>query len=246
MKNLVLSAMLFAGLTQAAGCIIVSDDAPTDFVGDIGVNWSLLSTDAAGNNIGSTCPAGSGTITLYALRDGDTQPYTDKYLCSDTSGLMDRLPEGAYTVWLEITDTSGATKFAISGDYQATVVADGLTPVNVSLYTDRAFFAASWNLTRLGAPTSCAAVNADKVSVLATVSGGSNGFDDDSNQCITGEGTAVAFTTLPVPTGQSYTVVIAALNAAGLSIGDSAPLVNRALQIGNAALDLQTVEIPIR
>ena len=53
-------------------------------------------------------------------------------------------------------------------------------------------------------------------------------------------------TTLPVPTGRSYTVVIAALNSAGLSIGDSAPLTNKTLAIANAALDLQTVTIPIQ
>lgn len=245
MKNLVLSAMLFAGLTQAAGCIIVSDDTSGTGEGDIDVTWSLLSTDGNNNTIASTCPAGSGTITLYALRDGDSQPYSDKYLCSDTHGLMDRLPTGAYTVWLEITDTSGATKYAISGDYAATVVEAGLSPINVSLYTDRAFFAASWNLTRQGSATTCAQVGADKVSVLATVTGGSNGFDDDSNPCTAGEGNNIAITQLPVPTGQSYTVVIAALNPAGLSLGDSMPLVNRALAIGNTALDLQTVEIPI-
>lgn len=245
MKNLVLSAMIAVGASQAAGCIIVADDTTTTGEGDLDVSWTLLSTDANNNNIAGQCPAGSGTIRITAERAGDA-PYVSDYLCSASGGPFTRLPAGTYTTWLEITDSTGTQKFAISAETTVTVGDGTVTPVAFSLYTDRAFFAASWNLTRQGAPTTCNAVSADKVSVLATVSGGSLGFDDDTNQCTAGEGAAVAFTQLPIPVGQDYTVVVAALNTAGESIGDSSPLTNRRPTIGNAALDLETVTIPIR
>lgn len=245
MKNLVLSAMLVGGLTQAAGCIIIADDTSSSGLGDLGVTWSLVSTDGNNNNIAGVCPAGADTVMVHATRAGDT-PYNSALNCADGTGPVLDLPEGTYTVWMEVTDHAGTTKFAQSAEQTISVTADVTTPINFSLYVDRAFFAASWNLTRASAPTTCAAVAADKMSVLATVSGGSDGFDDDTTLCTAGEGGRQIITTLPVPTGRSYTVVIAALNSAGLSIGDSAPLTNKALAIGNTALDLGTVNIPIQ
>lgn len=244
MKNLVLSAMLVGAASQLAGCIIVADDT-TDTTGDLDVGWALSSTDLNNNNavVPGSCPG--NTVTVHAERAGDT-PYTSKLNCVDGSGPFLDLPEGTYTVWMEITDASGVTKFAQSAEQTVTVTGGTVTPVDFSLFSDRAFFAASWNLTRQGAPTTCAAVSADKVSILATEAGGSNGFDDDHNPCTAGEGNNIAITTTPVPVGRAYTVVVAALNAQGLSIGDSAPITNRQLTIGNTALDLQTVTIPIR
>ena len=247
MKNLVLSALLFAGLTQAAGCIIVADDTqPTDQTGDVQVNWTFRSSDAAGNVISSGCPAGADTVQIFVQHGNDT-PFGDKFLCNGSggTGIADRLPVGQYFVWIQITDTNGVTKFAESGAQVVDVVDGATTPVAIDIFTDRAFFQASWNLTRGGA-TTCAAVNADKVSVLATVTGGSNGFDDDKSRCIDGEAGKSVLTTTPVPIGTTYTVVVAALNTLGESIGDSAAIPNQPLDYGNKFQDLGTVEIPIR
>jgi hypothetical protein len=236
--------MLVGAASQLAGCIIVADDTdPT--TGDLDVGWALSSSDLNNNNaiIPGSCPG--DTVAVHAERQGDA-PYTSKILCADGGGPFLNLPAGTYTVWMEITDASGVTKFAQSAEQTVTVTAGAVTPVDFALFSDRAFFAASWNLTRQGAPTTCAAVSADKVSILATEAGGSNGFDDEHNQCTAGEGADLAITTTPVPVGRAYTVVVAALNAQGLSIGDSAPITNRQLSIGNTALDLQTVTIPIR
>jgi hypothetical protein len=192
------------------------------------------------------CPAGSGTIRITAVREGDS-PYISDYLCSASGGPFTRLPVGTYTTWLEITDSTGVTKFAESAETTVTVGDGTVTPVSFSLYTDRAFFAASWNLTRQGAPTTCNAVSADKMSVLATVSRrlrrlrrrhqpvhrrrGRRGGVHRSCRC---------------RSVWSYTVVVAALNPLGDSIGDSAPLLNRRPTVGNAALDLETITVPIR
>jgi hypothetical protein len=244
MKNLVLSALLFAGLTQAAGCIITSDDTTGDGTGDVSVVWTLSSSDAAGNVIPSACPSGADTIQILAQRGSDT-PFTDKFRCDQSGGVATNLPVGQYFVWIQITDTNGVTKFAESGA-QVVNVLDGVqTPINIQIFTDRAFFQAGWHLTR-GGPTTCAAVNADKVSVLATVTGGSNGFDDDKSFCVDGEAGKSILTTTPVPIGTTYTVVVAALDTTGASIGDSAPITNQPLDYGNKYQDLGDVAIPIR
>ena len=244
MKNLVLSALLFAGLTQAAGCIIVADDTSGTGEGDVSVAWTLLSSSPNGTPIASACPAGADTIQILAQR-GTDQPFTDKFLCNATGGgIADRLPVGQYAVWIQITNTQGTIKFAESGARIVDVVDSATTPITIDIFTDRAFFQASWNLTQ-GSTITCAQAGAGKMSVLATVTGGANGFDDDQTNCVDGEGGKTAFTTLPVPIG-TYTVVVAALNAIGESIGDSAPLTNRPLDYGNKFEDLGTVNIPLR
>ena len=245
MKNLVLSALLFAGLTQAAGCIITSDDTSGTGTGDVDVSWELLSSDLAGNAIPSACPAGADTIEIHSQRLSDNQSFTDKFLCNASGGIADRLPTGQYAVWIRITDTAGVTMFAESSSRIVDVVDNATTPVTIDIFTDRAFFQATWNLTQ-GGVISCAAAGAGKMSVLATVTGGANGFDDDRLNCTDGEAGKPAFTTLPVPIGTTYTVVIAALNSVGESIGDSAALTGRALDYGNKYENLGVVAVPIR
>lgn len=246
MKNLVLSALCLAGLSQAAGCIIVSDDAPpSDGTGDIDVTWALKSSDASGNPIPVGCPAGGDTVTIFAQL-GDDTPYSDTFFCADGGGTATRLPPGQYAVWVRITDNTRTQVFAESGAFLANVADGAITPITVDVFTDRAFFQATWFLTRGASGTTCAAEGATHVSILATVSGGSNGFDDDRNTCQAGETEGVpAVTTTPVPFGE-YTVVVSALNSAGLSIGDSAPLTRESLDYGNEYESLGDVEIPIR
>jgi hypothetical protein len=236
-----LSALLFVGLTQAAGCIIVADDTSGGDTGDVDVAWRLLSSDINGTSIPSACPAGADTITIFAQLGSDT-PYTDKFLCNQAGGIADRLPPGQYAVWIRITDTQGAIMFAESGAHIVDVVGGGITPVDIDIYTDRAFFQAGWQLT--GGATSCAQASATHVSILATVSGGADAFDDDGSLCTSGEGGGKSILTqTPVPSSESYTVVVSALNQAGLSVGDSQPLTNRLLDYGNEYENLGVVQI---
>lgn len=241
MKNLVLSALLFAGLTQTAGCIIESNG---DGTGDIDVAWSLRSSDAAGNVITSMCPAGADTVVVYAQRDIDAQPFSDKFFCNAGGGVATSLEPGQYVVWIQITDTNSVVKYAESAGYLVNVVDGATTPLDLDIFTDRAFFQASWQLT--GAANSCAAASADKMSILATVTGGADGFDDDTARCVDGEAGKSILTQTPVPIGTTYTVVVAALDTTGASIGDSAALTNRVLDYGNKYDDLGVVTVPIR
>jgi hypothetical protein len=252
MKKLVLSALLFAGLSQAAGCIIVADDTTSTCAsdpnasictGNVSATWSLKSSDAGGNVIAAACPSGGTTVRIFS-QHGTDAPYTDDFTCAAGTGVATQLPVGDYLVWMQITDSTTTQKFAESAAQPVIVTDAGTTPLAITTFTDRAFFQASWQLTRAGSNTTCANVNADKMSVLATVSGGSNFFDDDSNRCVDGEG-KTAFTGTPVPIGATYTVVVAALNTGGVSIGDSAALVQQPLSYGNQYLNLNTVTVPI-
>jgi hypothetical protein len=183
MKNLVLSTLIAAVASQAAGCIIFSDDdgTTTDTLGDIRLSWNLKSTnvDAADHSNPDTvgaCPAGADTITLFALRAGDNpaDAFQDKYLCTDGAGVLADLEPGNYTVWLQLNNHEGTVRFAESFSQDVTVFAGNVTSTPVDLYVDRGFVSVGWTLT--GRITSCATANGG-VSILATNSGGAQAFD---------------------------------------------------------------------
>jgi hypothetical protein len=241
MKNLVLSAILLAGATALTGCVAAGE-------GDVQASWALKSTNlsAGGAIIAAPCPVGGDTVLINAM-DSTGFVYTDAYFCTDGVGIADRLPEDIYTVWVQITSNNGATKFAESSA-QLVDVRDGLlTPVTFDVFTDRAFFQASWQLTApgTGAPTTCAAAGATNMSVLATVAGGSNGFEDDLVLCSAGEGANIAYTGTPVPLGSAYTVRLEALNGNGEGLGNSAPTTGHQFGFGNEYLNLGRVTIPL-
>ncbi|MEZ4401067.1 MAG: hypothetical protein R3B06_13670 [Kofleriaceae bacterium] len=237
MKNLVLSAFILGGLSQ--GCIITQPDP----AGDVQVTWSLHSSDANGQVTAATCPAGGTSLTILSQPASGGAAYEDKFFCSDLSGTATDLPPGNYLVWIRITDTSGATKFAESAAYPVTVGDNAVTPIAIDLFTDRAFFQASWQMSRAGSPTTCAAIGATNMSILATVSGGADAFDDDRSTCASGETGNAVLTNTPVPTGSAYTVVLAPLNSQGASLGTSAALTEQALTYGNQYLDLGDVPV---
>lgn len=239
MKNLVLSAMLLAGASALTGCVAAGE-------GDIQASWNLKSTDAAGGIIAVTCPTGADFIVINAM-DSTGFTYSDAFFCNAGTGIADRLPADRYTVWAELTDNSLTQKFAISGAQIVDVFDGRITALAIDVFPDRAFFQAKWQLTApgTGAPTTCAAAGATNMSVLATVAGGSNGFEDDQVLCSAGEGGNTALTATPVPTGAAYTVRIEALNGNGEGLGNASPSTNHTFAYGNQYLDLGMLTIPL-
>src|SRR4051812_29324849 len=69
----------------------------------INVTWSLVNAGAA-----AACPTGATTTAIYAQRPEDTNPFSDIYNCADGTGAAMDLPPGDYTIWVELTDDSGA------------------------------------------------------------------------------------------------------------------------------------------
>lgn len=250
MKKLILSALVIGAATQAAGCIIVTDD---DHTGDAQVTWDLLSADQNGNPIAAGCPSGATTAVVYALPDGAPagDAYIDKYDCVAGAGRAADLPEGRYLVWVRLTDTSENTLFAESGSLITDIVDGGVTPVNHDIFVDHAFYQLSWTLTpTAGGSVNCSqVVGEDGVSILATNSGG--GFIDTIVDCEEGYGTNSTITD-PLPSnlaGAQYTIAVSLLNAAQQSIGDAPTIpasLDRALDYGNEYQDLGTVDIVVR
>ncbi len=253
MKRLILSALVLGAASQAAGCIIVSDDDP---VGDARVSWNLVSADQDGNTIPAGCPAGADSAIVYSLPEGAPpgDAYVDKFDCAAGSGVADLLPPKRYQVWVRLTSFDEAILYAESGSLLADVADGAVTPVGFDVYVDHAFYTVDWTLSpTAGGQVSCSqVVGEDGVSILATHTGGS--FIDTVVDCESGEaGTAVAITD-PLPSsvgpgGSQYTVAISLLNAQQQSIGDAPPIAaspDRALNYGNEYQDLGRVDIVVR
>lgn len=248
MKTTILTALLIGAASQAAGCIIVSDDSNT---GDAQVTWDLLSADVNGNPIAAGCPAGATTATIFALLEGAPagDAYVDKYDCLAGAGTAAELPEGRYLVWVRLTDTSEATLFAESGSLITSIVSGSVTPVNHDIFVDHAFYQIGWTLTR-GSAISCAqATGENGVSLLATHTGGS--FIDTVVDCESGEGGLQTLTD-PLPStlaGSQYTMAVALINATNQSIGDAPTIAatpDLQLDYGNKYVDLGIVNITVR
>lgn len=237
MKKLVMSALLFGTVAQAAGCIFVSDDSGTSGTATVDVTWTLLDDTAAAG-----CPAGGDTATIYAQRPEDTSPFTDIYNCSDGGGSAMDLPAGDYTIWVEITDSSGASLYAMSEDATVTLSDGELATANFDIDVANGFFDTSWNINdNTGAPVGCAGVSNNGVSVLSTVSGTTGAVDSEYN-CTDGEAPN-KITTDAVGIGQI--VVSEALlqpGTGGGAIGQSADI-NTEIMYGNQFVDLGTVDI---
>ena len=252
MKNLVLSTLIAAGASLAAGCII-SDDGTTSGLGSIELSWDLKSVDAQGNTIQAGCPAGATTAEVFALPLGadPSAAFSDKYDCIDPSGRLDDLEAGVYTSWVRFTDTSGAQLFAESASKQVTVGAGNLSPVGFDVFIDHGFFIVGWNLQ--GAANRCSAIQNNGVSILATIGGGADGFETLVD-CTEGEG--VPTISEPVPsslTGTArYTVAVSLVRSNGAnppvlqSIGDAPVQANKSLDYGNELENLGILNIQVR
>ena len=253
MKNLVLSTLIAAGASLAAGCIISGDDGTTTGRGGIEASWDLKSVDAQGNTIQAGCPAGATTAEVFALPLGadPSAAFSDKYDCIDPSGRLADLEAGVYTSWVRFTDTSGAMLFAESASQQVTVGAGNVIPVGFDVFIDHGFFIVGWNLT--GAANRCSAVQNNGVSILATIGGGATGFETLVD-CTEGEG--VPTISEPIPsslTGTArYTVAVSLLRSNGAtppvlqSIGDAPVQANKSLDYGNELENLGVLNIQVR
>jgi hypothetical protein len=223
-----MSALLLGAL-QATGCIFVSDDTGDDVpsgTASIDFGWTIYDGDAT-----AACPAGATTAALIA--DGATR-YEDLYDCADLAGTMTDLPLDTYTIWIDFTDDGGTTLFAQSEAVEVNLDSDG--EVATALFDVdgfNGFLDVSWTI----AGSTCEST--EDVSVLSTLAGTTEGFDDVFT-CTDGEAPNVV-TTAPLPIGD-YVIAIALLNAAQESIG-SAPTIQESIAFGNEFVDLGTVTI---
>lgn len=207
MKKLVMSALALGALSQAAGCIFVSDDDDPD--------PGNASVDATWTLTGGDCGV-ADTVSINALRAGDTQPYRDLYDCVDGAGVATDLPPGSYEVWLDFTESNGDILWAQSAAVQLTLLGGDVLEADFTVAMDNGYFDASWEFVGGG---SCASVpGEDGVSVLSTISGTTDAFDDIFN-CEDGLAPNIATTAL-LPSAD-YTVSVAIIDADGAALGSS-------------------------
>lgn len=251
MKKLVFGSLVLATVSQAAGCIITTDDNP-DYA-TISAQWSLK------NNAGTSllCPPGITTAAVYA-QEVDPVTYKpigsvgdpDKFDCDAGSGFTAPLPPAIYEVWVELVNDNNTQKYAVSTSRNEASSTERFPdgyfldlravdlPFKTTIYDDAGYFQLDWDLRNAAnAPVTCAQV--PKVAVLSTsVTTSSNSFDDrffcDENYGLTGHLLQGA-----------YTLEVQAINTAGQGIGPMTELLNKQAPGKNQVNDLGTVTVRV-
>jgi hypothetical protein len=239
MKKLVLGSLIALTATQAAGCVIESggDDA------FITANWTFRN-EATGTTTG--CPAGFDTVALYnqevtASGSPFGSPIIDLFDCAAGSGTSAPLPATLFKSWIEVTDHNNNSVYAQSTEaYVDVTVSD--KSFNAQILNDGGYFFLAWNLygASSNADLSCAQAGAaGGVEAIGTDVSDSSNSNSDQFDC-----EDLANYTAGYRAG-TYTVSVAALNAADQGLGTPTNLTNKVIGTHNAITNLGTVEIPI-
>jgi hypothetical protein len=250
MNKLILGSLVLAAASQAAGCIITTDDG--DDFAIVTAEWALKSS--AGQTL--SCPPGITVAAVYA-QEVDTNyrrvgaPFVTTYDCTANFGNTQPLPPSVYEMWVELTDSSGNMVYATSTSRNEAAPTerfpDGyfVDVVNVdktfrtTLLSDGGYFQFDWDLRGPGnAPITCGGA-LEKVAILSTsVTNPNNSFDDrffcDENFGLTGGLLQGA-----------YTLEVSAINAAGQGLGPQTQLLNKQISSPNKVNDLGTVMVQV-
>lgn len=264
MKNVLLSAIVFAGLVPVSGCIIV-DDTNNDVCGDgvasgieacddnnnangdgcsasctieagahVGAKWNIKA-----NNAPVSCPPGFDTARVishpHALPiNNNSQDKIDLFKCSAGQGITAFLTPGAYDVWTEIVNTDGTAVYAQSVPAYVDLTTAD-KDVTFDIHTDKGYFFLNWVLQGAGGALTCAQVpEAAKISIDTTPATAPTLFD-----CAQGAGYSIA------TAAGIYQVAVAAINAQQISIGTSATFANQQINVPNKYTNLGTAMIMI-
>jgi hypothetical protein len=243
MKNLVLGSLIALTATQAAGCIIENNGGPEDAF--ITASWTFRN-EASGTTTG--CPVGYNTVALYSqttdggycdpLNPGAGNTCIDLFDCAAGSGVSSELVPTKYLSWIEVTSGSGGSVYAKSASaFVDVTVAD--KSFAAQILNDGGYFQFAWNLydSVTNVDLNCSAAPGG-VDLTATVSGGSFS-NSDVFDCIDGSGITAGY---PAAT---YTVSVAALNAAEQAVGVAPEITNAVILPQNSFTNLGTIEIPI-
>ena len=193
MKKLVLGSLVLATVSQAAGCIITSDDPEYAIVS---AQWALKSN--AGQTL--TCPPGTTTAAVYAQEVNTDykpvgSPFIELYDCNAGVGNSDPLPPSVYEMWVELTSEGGGQVYATSTSRNEAApterfpdgyfvdVVDVDKTFKTTIFADAGYFQFDWDLRNAAnQPITCGSVA--KVAALSTsVTNPNNSFDDpDANE----------------------------------------------------------------
>jgi hypothetical protein len=242
MKRFVLASLIALAATQAAGCIISSGDDGGENA-YITANWTLRNE---ATNTTAPCPPGITTAALYnqpvdAAGNNAGSVIVDLFNCSDGSGTSAPLPPTTFLTWVELANDNNTSVYAKSLSAFVDVTVSDKT-FSTQILVDGGYFMLAWNLqgASTNAPLTCAQAGAaGGVSVIGTQVSNSSNSNEDLFNCEDRRGVTAGYTM------GTYTVSVAALNAADQSIGTAAELTNRTIEAPNRVTDLGTVTIPI-
>ena len=240
MKKVVLGTFIAAVMSQAAGCIFVTDDDGENAAIDVGWQWQEVASNGALS--ASQCPP-NASISLHTQEvDGFGDPIgqeiIDIYDCEDGSAITPPLPPGRVSTFL--TGTSDVGSF--TSFLQFTDLTTVNQVVDFELINNGGYIVFNWDLVgESGAPLDCEdVVDLDGVGIISTsVTTPTIAFDDQF-ECNQYYGT-----TAPLP-ADNYTVAVDAFNAANESLVTEA--VTLTLTVGalndlNEELGVAVIEI---
>ena len=242
MKRFVLASLIALAATQAAGCIITSGDDTGDDA-FISATWQLRSE---ATNSTATCPPTYDTAALYnqPVDSGGApigSPIIDLFNCASGAGTSAPLPPTTYLTWVEIANHDNTSVYAKSLSAFVDVTVSDKT-FNTQILVDGGYFQVQWALqgASSNAPLTCATAGAaGGVETVGTDVSNPNNSNSDIFDCEDLRGITAGYTE------GSYTISVAALNAADQSIGTAPALTNKVIQNANRVTDLGTVTIPI-
>lgn len=196
MKNWIVALMFCGGAaTLGTGCLLYNDDGTNDVTEDVDgdgasdsgffkVSWNLLSGDA---NAPTACPAELDAFQVVTLDQFDKM-YVDYFQCADGAGLVEKLPDGNYSVYINMLDKDD-NLLAQSG-VEADVVLDGrqADPIELefNFSIDRGSFELSWQLKEGESTTTCADKSISEIAVASTLVGENNEAVNDTFTCADG------------------------------------------------------------
>lgn len=224
MKNLVLSALLVATASQAAGCIIFTDDP------NPGTLTANLIVSSAGGGMLTTRPGDGVRLRMT----GNGLDYTGIFNArSGSVTTPDVFNGGTYTFWAEYINDFGGVTTVVDQTNSTSLTIDGDRAVDVNMAVGNGFFTYNWALENEqgNAITQCSQVVGENgVSMRATLAGTATG-GEDLFDCETGFNSQAGVTSDPLAIGD-YVVVGRILNANNQPLGTS-QAVNASIRDGN-------------
>lgn len=235
MKNLVLSALVAAVTSQAAGCIIIDDnDEPPPPVGNrIAATWNYK----VGGVTQQGCPIGANGVRLIVQSLTTQVKDAVVFTCADKI-LIDYFPDDNYRIWVELT--SNNQPYAQSLAVEMSVV--GQSPdLTFDIHEDRGYFFASWSLRGQTSQStlSCTQVpNLNKIALDATKQG-TTGLEQSFMDCGPSSGFSKALE------AARHTVVVTAVNTAGQALSTPVTVTNQDILDRNRITTMGSVILPV-
>ncbi len=201
---------------------------------NIGAKWNIKT-----NNIAGMCPAGFNSARViahpHALPISDnTQDKVDVFSCAAGQGVTAFLVPGAYDVWTEIVDQTGAAIYAQSLPAYVDLTNTD-KDVTFDIHTDKGYYFVAWSLQGNAGALTCAQVpEVARISLDTSPPTAPTLFD-----CNQGAGYSLA-TAVGL-----YQVAVSAINAQQASLGPSATFANKQIQAPNKYTNLGTAMLMI-